>query len=667
MKNFLISFVFTFIVLADLASSKEINRSVLALWDSTELPNTVHKSYTFSKLHMRAEVILNHLGLKLDYIDVNEKIPDEFNHKYIISWFSDNKIRNPRKYLKWLNRQIDNGKKVVILGELGFFEKGSEKSVSLAEVNKLFKKLGVSHTGEVLGLGYKFRPVFHRDRKDSEFERTLKNEMSHVQELAVINNKAVKPWTSVKSKKKKREIPVVFLHENGGYASSGYEIFLNPENYSTQWRINPFKFFREAFQLEKFPIPDTTTLCGKRIFYSHIDGDGFINVSKIDKKSLSAKIIKDEILEKYNVGIGVSVISAEISPEHRGGKKAMNLAREIFKMKNVEPASHTYTHPLSWERNPSPSEQDTYLGKGKRRKGAIVAYPVWGNRIDYKKETLGSLSFIDENLLSNNKKSKMLFWSGSCMPPESALKFLENKGYLNINGGDARFDSIYPTYGKLSPIYRKVGDLIQVYASTTNENLFTNLWSENFGGFKKAVETFKNTESPHRIKPINIYYHFYSGEKQSALNALKSLYGWSVKQDINPIFTSDYIKIALDFPTIKIQKLGENEFYVTGMKNLKTLRLDIKDEYPDFSKSSNVLGFKRENNSIYLHIGEKDQAKIVLTKKAPSEAYIESCNGFPLKLNKAEGSLSLDLRLPGYLDEKVVVKNSRDLNVKVRL
>jgi hypothetical protein len=38
------------------------------------------------------------------------------------------------------------------------------------------------------------------------------------------------------------------------------------------------------------------------------------------------------------------------------------------------------------------------------------------------------------------------------------------------------------------------------------------------------------TEKPYRIKPINIYYHFYSGSKLAAFNALKEVYDWAIKQ-----------------------------------------------------------------------------------------------------------------------------------------
>ncbi|MCD6460041.1 hypothetical protein J7L67_05190, partial [bacterium] len=49
-----------------------INRSILALYDSTET-----KSAELTLIHAHAEVILNHLGYILTYYDINKGLPDE--------------------------------------------------------------------------------------------------------------------------------------------------------------------------------------------------------------------------------------------------------------------------------------------------------------------------------------------------------------------------------------------------------------------------------------------------------------------------------------------------------------------------------------------------------------------------------------------------------------
>ena len=69
---------------------------------------------------------------------------------------------------------------------------------------------------------------------------------------------------------------------NGGYVSDEYTIFFEPNTDRLRWTVNPFAFFRKAFGEERFPIPDVTTLSGRRMYFSHIDGDGWNNVSEIE-------------------------------------------------------------------------------------------------------------------------------------------------------------------------------------------------------------------------------------------------------------------------------------------------------------------------------------------------------------------------------------------------
>ena len=48
--------------------------------------------------------------------------------------------------------------------------------------------------------------------------------------------------------------------------------------------------------------------------------------------------------------------------------------------------------------------------------------------------------------------------------------------------------------------------LFQVFAPNQNENVYTNEWRGPFYGFERVIETFEFTETPRRLKPINIYF-----------------------------------------------------------------------------------------------------------------------------------------------------------------
>ena len=54
----------------------------------------------------------------------------------------------------------------------------------------------------------------------------------------------------------------------------------------TRWILEPFVFLARALDLPPLPMLDATTENGRRIFTSHIDGDGFVSVSEMPHRKL---------------------------------------------------------------------------------------------------------------------------------------------------------------------------------------------------------------------------------------------------------------------------------------------------------------------------------------------------------------------------------------------
>ncbi|HIG27598.1 MAG TPA: hypothetical protein EYQ50_07265 [Verrucomicrobiales bacterium] len=70
----------------------------------------------------------------------------------------------------------------------------------------------------------------------------------------------------------------LFIAPWGGFLLDPYLIFLRPDALEF-WCLDPFKYLRQALDIHDFPIPDTTTRDGVRLFASHVDGDGFSSIS----------------------------------------------------------------------------------------------------------------------------------------------------------------------------------------------------------------------------------------------------------------------------------------------------------------------------------------------------------------------------------------------------
>lgn len=611
----------------------EVKRDILAFWDSSEVEED---EYTYSPIHKNLEFVFNHYGLRLTYVDVNRPLPPWLfkseslkKFKGMVSWFNDNSMNRGEQYIEFLRKASELKYKVFFLGEPGFFLKDKEKMRTRSEIKEVLELFGLSFNGDFYSNPLLMEAKFLRDQKAAEFERSLEGELHGFWGISVKQTEGI---LEIKTGEQVGEVfhPIT-LGKTTAMVQQGYEIYTNPNDFKVKWRIDPFFFVKYLFVDTSLPIPDVTTQCGKRASFVHIDGDGFINLSLVDKKSLSGEIILEKIIKKYKVPTSASVVTSEISPDYLGSVKTMKLVRELFELPYVEPASHTLRHPMSWEKIPNQREREIYLSddKIKDHKGSIVGYLSNLGELDYKQEVVGSVDYINEEL-SPQKKAKIIFWTGSCRPPLEALKLASDKSLLNLNGGDGRFDITYPSYSGLSPLYRKIGIYVQPYSAFANENIYTNLWEGPFSGFRNVIGSFKNTESPRRVKPINIYYHFYSGERTSSLMALDEIYDYLIEQDTFPLYASDYSQMVGDWERLKLEKLEDGGISITDYGLSRNLRIELegKELYPDYRRSKNVVGHNLHQGRLYLTLKRGKKAVIYLQNQKPKSAYIESCNGF---------------------------------------
>ena len=109
-----------------------------------------------------------------------------------------------------------------------------------------------------------------------------------------------------------------------------------------------------------------------------------------------------------------------------------------------------------------------------------------------------------------------------------------------MNGDNAEEPGQHQTLSQVPSFLRPVGGHTQIYAPAQNENVYTNLWRGPYYGFRRVIDYFRFTDSPRRLKPIGIYYHFYSGTKTAAIKALHDVYAWASQQETFPVSASEY-------------------------------------------------------------------------------------------------------------------------------
>ena len=619
-------------------SSELFLREVVAFYNPDNLETPLE-----NPIVQNVEMPLNYLGLKVEYYDIREKFPSDttmLTKRGVVLWLEDSSLEKATELWQWLLRQIDNKKYVVLLnGTNPIYDKISHRLVPLSVINRTLNALGVEK-GEISSYMPNDIKIISMDTSMIEFERKLDNEYLIFQEFHSIDKNNI-VYLKLQNISTYTSSDAVVTTSRGGVALDGYVIFNDPYTHKIQWRLNMFEFLARSLGLSSSPRLDCSTINGSRVFYSHIDGDGFTNISHIDDKSLSAEIILRDLLQKNtDIPVTVSIIIAELENlDYR--ERTHKIAKEIFRLDNVEAASHTYAHPLIWNLSLlSGNEAIEYSGTLSEKRlnnGVMLAFDIPGYNYSPDKEIVYSVDYINKYLLPKDKTCRILLWSGNCMPDEAALAMCYNNKIINMNGGDTRLDDNYPSYAYVKPLYRKVGSYYQIYSSNTNENLFTDQLTYSFGEFQNNIHTFINTGSPYLIKPVNVYYHFYSGEHISSVYAIQTIYDWVRSQNLFRAFSSFYIQMVEGFIDANIIKEKDDRWHIENYGNCRTVRFDAVNKYPDLKKSENVVGYSRDTASVYVYLDTGVEAVVVLSNSQTDELYLKKSTALVSNLKRLNG------------------------------
>ena len=627
------------------AAETTVPRIVIGLYNGGE-EITLRRS----RLHRLIEMPLNHLGLVMMPHDIRNGLPSEEtmrNARGIVTWFTNTAFRDATAYLTWLDAQTQRGKKLVIFDHIGVDPGDLEGVVARKLLDRVLGRIGLHWENEWVRLTYASR-IVDVDSSVLNFERTLPPLLPAYQRLSLIPGKA-RSFLSVRRSGRNETDHLIVAGPAGGYA--GEDLSGTAPVDEWHWYINPFEFLRIALSTDEVPKLDTTTLAGRRIFYSHVDGDGWHNVSSVEdyrgKQVTSAQVEYEEILLKYpDLPVTIGPITGDLDLSWYGDETARKIARKMFELPNVEAGSHTHSHPFAWGffRNPNARREVPFLKLYPARPGHAQRDSVWQPRssaaekeapgpadedlikqyqrprsyavkqFDIGLEIDGSLKRLAE-LLPPGKHVAIMQWSGDTAPFERAMELTAKAGVRNINGGDPRMDGVFRSYGQVSPLGLRVGNFWQVYSSGGNENIYTDNWRARFYGYRSLVETLKNVETPIRIKPINVYYHFYSAEREDGLNALRYVLEFVRGQEIAPITTSRFASIVDGFYAARIVDLGGERWRIEDRDGLQTVRFDHASmQSVDFARSEGVIGQRHHQGSLYVALDPTVQKPVVALK-----------------------------------------------------
>ncbi|WP_299013333.1 endo alpha-1,4 polygalactosaminidase [uncultured Photobacterium sp.] len=510
-------------------------------------------------------------------------------------WLEDSSYQYNTYLQKWLNQAIDKHPILFIN--------------ALPTDKTLHYKLGIDETGEITG---KIEITKGRNWLANHYPAPFNQFDTYPQWTP--RNSTVESLIEVKNEAGNTSSLLIKAPWGGAILSPLPVITL--ANELTVWLIDPFNLIEKTLSLPVIPVADATTESARRILTSHVDGDGFPSKSWFPGKPYTAEVLLKHVFSKYTLPQTVSVIEGEVGkrglyPNESDDMEA--IAREIFKLPNIEIASHTFSHPFFWDTN-----------KTIKKKQYGDHIPIPGYKLDYDNEIIGSTNYINNNLAPSNKKVKLILWSGNADPKEDVLAIADKADLLNVNGGNTYVVHGDNNLAHISPTIAWHPSAVQVYAPVMNENLYTNLWSEHHDGYNRAVETFELLGSPRRLKSISLYYHMYSGAYPASLNGLIKVYDWALNQKVTPLYLSEYALRARTLYETGIAKTLNDRWQITS-SGIRSVRLPRQLGFPYMNKS-NIAGWDNGPDGKYLILNNARSA--VSTSQSPDRNIrLKNANG----------------------------------------
>jgi hypothetical protein len=637
---------------SSLAASEELNevkpRRILALFDGRF--DTAPRR---TRIHRFVELPLNYLGYQLDYHDLRSGLPPAVigaDVAAVISWF-DAQPPDVAAFQAWAAKvrragTDPNGLKVIALGNLAVagFSETDEARAYLA-------RLGIENVGSDQRLGIWSR-IATLDTNVIGFERDFTvaagqepivaaRKGDAVSHLRVMTNSAGGPATDL-----------VVTAANGAYVSAA-ALVREDEWGLWRWILDPFVFFEQVLEPSLHPVPDATTLSGRRIFLATITGEGWntpVPSDSLDEEPvLAGTVVLDHFILPYpDIPATLALVSGELDPALGGtfAEAGAAIAQSALSQPQIEAASLTRTLPLRWNffenyrrdvelaivdrLNRAPrmlqrglvpeavstlgrafavDESRAYMGKSGEapRLYMLQSFDLHG-------EIAGSLLEISV-LAPEAAPAALMIWSGDAEMFEAALRAAREAGAEAIGGGGGVMDQTAPSLTNLWPLSVPVGEERQVYDPLSDDASFTNFWSTPSYGFFRLTETLDATENPRRLKPYHLSFGASSALQFGSRNAVLFHLERARNAEVIPVKTSHFARIARGFATTQLISLGDRRWRVENRGALQTIRFDHAVGYAlDWDRSEGVLGVRQHGPSLYIALDAGHDRPIVAIK-----------------------------------------------------
>ena len=280
-----------------------------------------------------------------------------------------------------------------------------------------------------------------------------------------------------------------------------------------------------------------------------------------------------------------------------------------------------------------------------------------GYQLDYRREVLGAQAYINQRLAPPDKQVKLMFWSGDALPDQATLQLAYDSGMDNINGAETKLTDSAPSLTGLSPLVLPHDGLLQFYAPIMNENVYTNLGTGPFCGPRDVLQTFRLTDTPRRLRPLSLYYHFYVGTKLAGRESLHEIYRGILAQQPMSLWISEFLQREKGAYFSSLALRADGGYQVRALRGLRTLRLPKELGWPDPARSHNVAGVRDLPQGRYVHLSgpqatlylrpEPDPGPSLAQANLPLESWVREGPGRVRLSFNGQFPLTFSVQAPG--------------------
>lgn len=620
------------------AQGEVLARTILGIYDSATEQNA-----RWSRVHRFAELPLNHLGLRVRYWDIQQGWPDSqalAGVRGIVLWPRGYRLRDPAGFWHGVEQALERGIGIALLG--GPFEIADARGnpPPLAASARALRLLGLAYTGlyEDVSLGWR---VSHADAPLVEFERRMEGPLpgfgiyaaagDGVRSHLVVANPQREQWPTSH---------LVMSRPGAVFVDSAFVLWQGQVKGQvfTQWRIDPFAFFRQAFHTDLLPKLDPTTASNRRVLFALVDGDGWSDRSNLfqyrEQDATAADVLYREVLTRYpQIPFSVAPIGMDLDPQQPGTERARRAASAVFSLPHVAPALHSYSHPLRWDGQSAPSAiaeaRPAVTTTSQPWKSWISAWlpASWRSEtsamsdaspqaaaphIDLKLEFDAAYAVIG-SVVPANKPIPLLHWSGDAMPNPATLSEATRRGWLTIGGGPVAPRSQF-SYSTVAPFGFVEGNGLQVYLGNENE-------SETLAGWPSAEALrlrLAATDTPRRVSPLGLYFQVACASDTRRLNTLRTALDTVLREPAIATWPHMFAGAVAGFQSAEIAVVGKNVWRIRQRGALNSARLDGMTAWQvDFDRSVGVIAERRAQDTLQVAF-DPEQNEVLLTLRETS-------------------------------------------------